>query len=96
MICILLGALAGVLFKKFGNLPYKFVWSRLEENIIVEIMEVGYDDVGWIKLAQNTDQWEVPANKVMKLRVPQKAAMFTSDEGLLVSRDVFCGMERLS
>jgi hypothetical protein len=49
--------------------------------------------LNWLRY---TDQWEVPANKMMKFQVPQKAAIFRSDEELVVSQVVFCGTERRS
>jgi hypothetical protein len=36
----------------------------------MDLMEIGWDDVDWIHLAQNRDQWRAPVNTLMKLRRP--------------------------
>jgi hypothetical protein len=38
--------------------------------------EVRWEDVGWIHLAQDTDQWQFLVNLVMNLQVPLKAENF--------------------
>jgi len=37
---------------------------------------VGWEDVNWIHLAQERDQWRTVVNEVMKLRVLWKARNF--------------------
>jgi predicted small integral membrane protein len=36
----------------------------------VDLVEVGWSDVGWIGLAQDRDRWRALVNAVMKLQVP--------------------------
>jgi hypothetical protein len=37
----------------------------------MDVREIGWDDMDWIYLAQNRDQWRrALVNTVMKLRVP--------------------------
>jgi hypothetical protein len=36
----------------------------------MDLREVGWDDVDWIELAQDRDQWRVLVNTVKNLRVP--------------------------
>jgi hypothetical protein len=39
-------------------------------NIKMDLREIGWDDIDWIDLAQNRDQWRALMNTVMNLRVP--------------------------
>jgi hypothetical protein len=39
-------------------------------NIKVDLREIGWDDMNWIDLAQDRDQWRALVNTVMNLRVP--------------------------
>jgi hypothetical protein len=43
---------------------------RWEDNIKMELMEIGIDGVNWIRLAQDRVQWRVIVNTVMNLRIP--------------------------
>jgi hypothetical protein len=43
---------------------------RWEDNIKMDIQEVGCEVMDWIELAQDRDRWRVFVNVVMKLRVP--------------------------
>ncbi|KAJ4450296.1 hypothetical protein ANN_01716 [Periplaneta americana] len=45
---------------------------RWEDNIKMDLREVGYDDRDWINLAQDRDQWRAYVRAAMNLRVPQK------------------------
>jgi hypothetical protein len=36
----------------------------------IDLREIGWDDMDWIDLAQDRDQWRVLVNTVMNLRVP--------------------------
>jgi hypothetical protein len=40
------------------------------DNIKIDLGEIGWDDVGWIDLAQDRDQWRALVNTKMNLRVP--------------------------
>jgi hypothetical protein len=41
-----------------------------EDNIKMDLREIGFRDVDWIHLAQDRDRWWALVNTVMKLRVP--------------------------
>ena len=41
-----------------------------DDNIKVDLQEVGSGCVEWIELAQGRDRWRALVNAVMKLRVP--------------------------
>jgi hypothetical protein len=40
------------------------------DKIKVELREIGWGDMEWIRLAQDREQWRDLMNKVMNLRVP--------------------------
>jgi hypothetical protein len=39
-------------------------------NIRMDLVEVGWGDVNWIGLAQDTDRWRVLVNSVLSLQAP--------------------------
>jgi hypothetical protein len=41
-----------------------------EDNIKMDLREIGIDGVNWIQLAQDRVQWWASVNMVMNLRVP--------------------------
>jgi hypothetical protein len=43
---------------------------RREDNIRMDLREIGWGGMDWIDLAQDRDQWRAVVNTVMKLRVP--------------------------
>jgi hypothetical protein len=43
---------------------------RWEDNIKMDLREIGIDGANWIRLAQDRDQWWAFVNTVMNLRVP--------------------------
>jgi hypothetical protein len=40
------------------------------DNIKMDLTEIGWDDMDWIDLAQDRDQWRALVNAIMNLRVP--------------------------
>jgi hypothetical protein len=40
------------------------------DNIKIDLREIGWDDMDWIDLAQDRDQWKILVNTVMNLQVP--------------------------
>jgi hypothetical protein len=55
--------------KPEGKRPLERLRSRWEDNIKVDLEEVGYGGMDWIELAQDRDRWRVLVNAVMNLRV---------------------------
>jgi hypothetical protein len=43
---------------------------RWVNNIRMDLVEVGWGDVGWISLAQDRDRWSALVNSVLNLRFP--------------------------
>jgi hypothetical protein len=56
--------------KSEGKRPLGRPRSRWEDNIKMDLQELGCDGVHWIELAQDGDRWRALMNAVMNLRVP--------------------------
>ena len=66
-----------------GKTPLGRPRRRWEGNIMIDLKEVGYGGMDWIKLAQDRDRWRALVNAVMKLRVPQNAGNCFSNWGII-------------
>jgi hypothetical protein len=53
-----------------GKRPLGRPRRRWEDNIKMDLREIGIDGVNWIQLAQDKVQWRACVNTVMNLRVP--------------------------
>jgi hypothetical protein len=53
-----------------GKRPVIRPRRRWEDNIKMDIREIGIDEASWIQLAQVRVQWHACVNTVMNLRVP--------------------------
>jgi hypothetical protein len=56
--------------KPEGRRPLGRSRRRWLDNIMMDLVEVGWDDVDWISLAQDRDRWRALVNSVLNLRVP--------------------------
>jgi hypothetical protein len=53
-----------------GRRPLGRPRRRWEDNIKMDLREIGFGDVDWINLSQDRDRWRALVNSVMNLRVP--------------------------
>jgi hypothetical protein len=53
-----------------GRRPLGRPRRRWEDNIKMDLRELGFGDVDWIHWAQDRDRWRALVNTVMNLRVP--------------------------
>jgi len=44
-------------------------WCKWEDNMKMDLREVGCGGMDWIELAQDSDRWRALVNAVMNLRV---------------------------
>jgi hypothetical protein len=56
--------------KPEGKRPLRRPAHKWEENIRMDLWEIGWEGVDWMHLAQDRDQWQALVNMVMNLRVP--------------------------
>ena len=56
--------------KPEGKRPYGGPMCKWEDNIKVDLQEVGFWGMDWIELAEDRDRWQALVNVVMNLRVP--------------------------
>jgi len=56
--------------KPEGKRPLGRPRCRSEDNIKMDLQEVGCGDMDWIELTQDTDRWWALVNVVMNLQVP--------------------------
>jgi hypothetical protein len=53
-----------------GRRPLGRPRRRWEDNIKMDLREIGFGDVDWIHLARDRDTWRAVVNTVMNFRVP--------------------------
>jgi hypothetical protein len=56
--------------KPEGKRPLGRPRRRWVDNIKMDLREIGCDDMDWIYLAQDRDQWRALVNAIMNFRVP--------------------------
>jgi hypothetical protein len=55
--------------KPEGKIPFGRPRRRWEDGIRMDLREIGWGTVDWIRLAQDMDQWPAVVSVVMNLRV---------------------------
>jgi hypothetical protein len=53
-----------------GKRPLGRLTRKWEDNIKMDLMEIGWKGVDWIYLAQDRDRWQAPVNTTTTLLVP--------------------------
>jgi hypothetical protein len=56
--------------KPEGKRPLGRPRRRRVDNIKIDLSGIGWDNVDWIVLAKDRDQWKALVNTVMNIRVP--------------------------
>jgi hypothetical protein len=56
--------------RREGKRPLGRPTRRWEDNIKMDLREIGIDGLNWIRLDQDRDQWRAFVNTVMNLRIP--------------------------
>jgi hypothetical protein len=64
------GTYRALVEKPEGRRPLGRPRRRWEDNIKMDLREVGWGGMDWINLAQDRDRWRAVVNAVMNLRVP--------------------------
>jgi hypothetical protein len=64
------GAYRALVGKLEGRRPLGRPWRRWEDNIKMDLREVGWGGMDWMNLAEDRDRWRALVNTVMNLRVP--------------------------
>jgi hypothetical protein len=64
------GAYRALVGKPEGRRPLGRPRRRWEDNIKMDLREVGWGGLDWINVGQDRDRWRALVNAVMNLRVP--------------------------
>jgi hypothetical protein len=64
------GAYNILVWRPEGRRPLGRPRCRWEDNIKMDLRDIGFEDVDWIHWAQDRDRWRALVNMVMNLQVP--------------------------
>jgi hypothetical protein len=59
-----------------GKRPIGRPRRRWEDNIKMDLQDVGWGGMDWIDMAEDRDRWRALVNAVMNILVPQNAGNF--------------------
>ena len=79
--------------KPEGKRPLGRPRRRWQDNIKMDLQDVGSEGMHWIELAQDRDRWRALVNAVMNLRAPLNARNFLTSSNRLASQEGLCSME---
>jgi hypothetical protein len=60
-----------------------------KENIIMDLREIGWEGVDWIRLDQDRNQWQPLVNMIVNLQVPKMWGISLSGERLSATQGFF-------
>jgi hypothetical protein len=69
------GVYRGLVGKPEGKRPHGRPRSRWEDNIKLDLQDVGCEGMDWIDKAQDRDRWQALVNAVMNLQVALNAGI---------------------
>jgi hypothetical protein len=64
------GVCSVLISRREGKRPLERPRHRWEDNIKLDLREIGINGVNWIQLAQDTVQWQAFVNMMMNHQVP--------------------------
>jgi hypothetical protein len=67
--------------------------NRWEDNIKIDLQEVGWGGMNWGDLAQDRDRWHALVNAVINLGITQMRVASQLAEEMLPSLEGLCSME---
>jgi hypothetical protein len=79
--------------KREGKRPLRKTRRRREDNIIIDVREIGWDDTDWIHLAQDRDHCKALVNTVMNFVCHKMMGNSRVGERLAVSQEGFSSIE---
>jgi hypothetical protein len=79
--------------KSEGKRPLGRPRLRWEDNIMMDLQEVGCGCMDWIGLAQDRDRWRELVNAVMNLGFNKMRGISLIATNLLASQEGLCSME---
>jgi hypothetical protein len=83
------GVYRGLVGKTEGNRELVKPRRSWENNIKIDLKEVGYRNMDWIDVSEDRDRWWAPLNVVMNIRVPLIAGnLLPSSEPISFSRRI--------
>jgi len=86
-----IGVYRDLVGKGEGKRPLGRPWHRWEDNIKMDLQEVGCGGMDWIELAQDRDRWRAFVNAVMNFKM--RGIFFLLASNRLASQEGLCTMD---